>query len=227
MREGEKLEDADSARLIRSFQAGDADAFEALYQRYFDRLYSYLLVVLTDAHEVEDAVQEVFMKVWEALPRYEPGGRDPFRAYLFTVARNHALNRMRKRSRVKIVAPAAIEGRLDAADAHEDDLAALGWVSDSELLLLIERLPLAQRQALALRYMMDFTHEQIGSILGRSTEDVRSLNSRGVRFLRARLAALGRTQSAPRVRMRGRVRQAPVLRRRRFALRGSPPPGFR
>jgi DNA-directed RNA polymerase specialized sigma24 family protein len=97
----------------------------------------------------------------------------------------------------------------------------LGWITDRELLMFVERLTLPQRQVLLLRYMLDLSTREIGEILGRSTDDVRMLDSRARRFLEERLAALGRAPSGKRSRMQWRrqVRLAPVIRQRRFALR--------
>jgi RNA polymerase sigma-70 factor (ECF subfamily) len=211
------LEEADTERLIVRFQDGDHEAFASLYVRYFDRVYSYLVVVLASPHEAEDGTQEVFAKLWRALPNYEHR-ENPFPGWLFTIARNHAINQLRKRVNTDVMDPMDMGRTLDAHQ-HEDDLSALGWINDSELLLFIERLPVAQREVLVLRYMMDLPYAQIAAILNRSVEDVRSLNSRGVRFLRKRLTAIGRIPSRPRARMRRRVLQAPVLRQRRFGVK--------
>ena len=54
-------EDADTARLVPRFQAGETELFARLYERYFDRVYAYLHIVLKESHEVEDATQDVFM----------------------------------------------------------------------------------------------------------------------------------------------------------------------
>jgi RNA polymerase sigma-70 factor (ECF subfamily) len=97
----------------------------------------------------------------------------------------------------------------------------LGWITDRDLLLFVERLPEAQRQVLVLRYMLDLTTAEIAQVLGRTSADVRSLHHRGLTFLRARLAALGRAPEAGRgIKMRAWPRPAPVIRRRRFVLSG-------
>jgi RNA polymerase sigma-70 factor (ECF subfamily) len=200
----------------------DRDAFAELYRLYFDRVYGYMRLAVRESHTAEDATQQVFVNVFEALPRYERRSQ-PFRAWLFVIARNEALRSVRKTSRVELVDPAELSRRRDLA-ADEADLHALDWISDGDLLLFMERLPLAQRQALALRYMLDLSHREIAAILGRSYDDVRVLLHRAQRFLRARLTAVGRdpTRDASQ-RMLSRVPEATVLRARRFRLLGHRP----
>jgi RNA polymerase sigma-70 factor (ECF subfamily) len=217
---GLALEDADTARLVARIQSGDRDAFAALYTRYFDRVYSYLRIALGDPHEAEDATQQVFIKVLAALPRYERR-RTPFRGWLFVIVRNHSLALLERRGRVEVVEPEQLSRRHESALIAEDDgeLGALSWITDRELLMFVERLPLAQRQVLMLRYLVDLTDAQTAAILGRSAADVRMLQSRAVRFLRERLAAVGRGAAPGRgVRMRRWPRQVTVLRSRRWAL---------
>jgi RNA polymerase sigma factor (sigma-70 family) len=185
----EDAEDLDSARLVTDFQAGDAEAFESLYMRYFDRVYAYLRVLLKDAHEAEDGTQQVFIKVFEALPRYERRGQ-PLRAWLFTIVRNHALSDLRKRGRVELEGPEEIERLMEGGVPEELEVPVLGWISDRDLLLFVERLPLAQRQVLTLRYMMEMDNGEVGEVLGRSPSEVRVLHYRAVSFLRDRLAAV-------------------------------------
>jgi RNA polymerase sigma-70 factor (ECF subfamily) len=212
-------EDLDTARLVTRFQAGDREVFSELYMRYFDRVYSYLRLALDDEHAAEDTTQQVFLKVMEALPRYERRTQ-PFRAWLFTIVRNHALRYLEKRGRMEVVDPVELTDRRPDPVGPEpaEALGALGWISDRELLMLIERLPVAQRQVLMLRYMMDLTTTDIATILGRSGEDVRALQSRALRFLQQRLTALGRAPQGrqPTIQMTRRRAGQPVLRARRF-----------
>jgi RNA polymerase sigma-70 factor (ECF subfamily) len=218
----QQAEDADSARLVVRIQSGDRDAFALLYMRYFDRVYGYLRFVLRDADEAEDATQQVFVNAMQALPGYQHE-RAPFRAWLFVIVRNYALSQLRKRGHLELLEPSEIGRRVAAdpgADAGEDELPALSWISDRELLLFIERLPLAQQQVLFLRYMLDLSHAQTAAVLDRTVEDVRNLQSRALRFLRARLAAVGREPERARTRMVRCPPKAPVLRGRRFALFG-------
>ena len=199
----ERDEDLDSARLVTSFQAGDTEAFSTLYMRYFDRVYSYLRVLLEDAYEAEDGAQQVFTKVFEALPRYERR-EQPMRAWLFTVVRNHALGELRKRGRVELEEQEEIERLLTDGVADEPELSVPGWISDRDLLVFMERLPLVQRQVLTLRYMMDMTNREAGEVLDRSPSEVRVLHHRAVRFLRERLEAVKERPRRPPALLNGR-----------------------
>jgi RNA polymerase sigma-70 factor (ECF subfamily) len=212
-------EDTDTARVITQIQGGNQDAFAIVYMRYFDRVYSYLKVVLgDDAHAVEEAVQEVFVRVLAALPRYERR-EQPFRAWLFTIARNHVLSQLQKQGRVDPTDPSVLDSWREG-EQDSGGLGSLDWITDRELLLFIERLPLLQRQVLVLRFLIGFGHREVAAILGRTESDVSVAQSRALRFLRERLTAVGRgpREARQRDQMRRPLVKARVARRRRTAL---------
>jgi RNA polymerase sigma-70 factor (ECF subfamily) len=216
----EALEDAETARLVTQVQMGDENAFVRLYTLYFDRVFAHLRVALRDHHEAEDATQQVFLKILESLPDYEQRER-PFRNWLFAIVRNHAISLLRKSGRVEAVEPERVERyrEREGAAGEEPLLTALAWITDSDLTVFVDRLPLPQRQVLALRYLFDLPYAEIAQVLDRSTEDVKTLHFRAVRFLRARLAAIGRAASGPAQLSAWPVfKQAEVLRHRRFML---------
>jgi RNA polymerase sigma-70 factor (ECF subfamily) len=175
-------EDRDSARLVTRYQAGDEAAFAELYMRYFNRIYSYLRMALHQDQDAQDATQDVFTRVLIALPRYERRG-PPFRAWLFTIVRNLALDRLRQQHRIELLDPA----NLPDDGVADQDRPALAWISDRRLLLLIERLPEPQRQVLILRYMLDLGTSEIAEIMKLAPNHVSVLHFRALRFLRERL----------------------------------------
>ena len=219
----ERLADFDSARLVTRFQAGDSEAFATLYLRYFDRVYAYLRVIFRETpDEAEDATQQVFMQVLETLARYEHRGQ-PFRAWLFTIARNWAVSRLRALGRDQLVEPRLLDLRREKEPATVP-VVEIAWLTDRELVMFVERLPVAQRQVLLLRYMLDLPTSEISRILGRGADDVRMLEHRALRFLEKRLTAVS-SPALPRHRPlgdRARVMWMPVLRRRKWALNPNP-----
>lgn len=220
----DRLEDLDTVRKVLAFQGGESEAFTAIYGRYFDRVYGYLRVLLRDLHRAEDVAQQVFMQAFEALPAYEHRGR-PFEAWLFTIVRNTALMALRKDTRTDVVDPEELGRRREHAGARDEngdgatESSLPDWITDQDLLVLMERMPLAQRQVLLLRFMLGLNAGEIAEILDRSPEAVRMQQSRALAFLRHRLTALGRAPTRrERTRMQRCRRQAPVLRHRRYAL---------
>jgi RNA polymerase sigma-70 factor (ECF subfamily) len=196
---GSAILDAEVAVLVPKAQQGDGDALAQIYSKHFDSVYAYLRVALNDDQEAEDAAQQVFTKVLESLASYEHRGQ-PFRAWLFRIARNQAIDHLRKHGRVDVEEPATVERRCQPTP--DTDLRALHWTSDNDLMTLVERLPNSQRQVVVLRYVLDFTTSEIGEILERSPEAVRQLQSRALRFLERRLMALGREPYTSRRRRR-------------------------
>ncbi len=216
-----EAEDADTHELVAWAQFGDTDAFAALYMRYFDRVYGYLRMSLRDRHEAEDLAQQVFLKALDHLDQFETAPDRPFRPWLFRIARNLLVDHLRKHRPALFEDPQEIPDRPAAGPADIATMeSTLAWMSDSEVTLFIERLPLPQRQVITLRYLIGLSLEEIAEVLGRSPGSVRMLDLRARQYLQERLTALGRKPVVARRRaMRTLWRQMHVLRERRFALR--------
>ena len=88
---------ADDLALLRRIGAGDRTAMKALYEAHSDALHRFLASRLGDAFEAADVAQETFLEVWRRPGRFE--GRSTFRTWLFGVARNKAVDRIRKARR--------------------------------------------------------------------------------------------------------------------------------
>ena len=220
--DSEVLEDLDTARLVTRWQAGDREVFAELYERYFDRVYTYLRLALKDNHEAEDGTQQVFMRVMEALDRYRLGAV-PVRGWLFRIVRNYAISHARRNGRTQVEEPASLDRRVEVS-GDPSATETLGWLTDSDLLALVERLPESQRQVLALRYIFELNFHEAAEVLGRTPAAVRQLHHRAVGALRSELAAFERRSEARILRVPMRRRCPPTIeaQRDRFALRLAP-----
>ena len=89
MTERAVLEDLPALIVLR-----DRDAFRALYSATSAKLFGVCLRVLSDRAEAEDALQEVYVKIWHKADRFAVTGHSPM-TWLITVARNHAIDRLR------------------------------------------------------------------------------------------------------------------------------------
>jgi len=219
-------EDRDTDKLVERFQAGDREAYGEVYSRYFERVYAYLRVVFKHRQDAEDATQQVFLQVMEALPRYKRL-RQPFRAWLFAIVRNHAIDQLRKLAREDLLDPAELNSLREGPDPQaEKELESLGWITDKDLVIFVERLSLPQRQVLLLRFLMGLNAKEIARVLDRTPTDVRGLQHRAQKFLRERLTAIGRAPDPDKKQVDAKEnhsmqrwpKPSQVLRNRRFSL---------
>jgi RNA polymerase sigma-70 factor, ECF subfamily len=188
-RSGREADDSDTEDLIVRAQGGDAGAFQSLYLRYYDLVYGYGKAILRDAHEAEDVTQDVFIRVMRLLPRYQIQVGRPFRVVLLRIARNRSIDYLRKQKRCAVQARGEDDGRLDPLTLDGDPPGAFDGLPDPELARCLRRLPLSQRQVIFLRYVFDLSQKEIADVIDASQQAVRNLQYRGLRGLRAQLAA--------------------------------------
>jgi RNA polymerase sigma-70 factor, ECF subfamily len=86
----------DIADLIARCALRDRDAFRTLYDRTSAKLFGVVLRILKDRSEAEEAIQEVYVKIWQRADRYVAGTTSPI-SWLVAVARNHSLDILRAR----------------------------------------------------------------------------------------------------------------------------------
>ena len=101
-------------RLVSRTLAGDDEAFEDLVRFYYDRLRALVFHHLHREDELDDALQDIFLKAYKALPRFRK--RSNFYTWLFRIASNYCIDRLRKR-RLELVSLDGAEGR-DAIEAQ-------------------------------------------------------------------------------------------------------------
>jgi len=174
---------ADDA-IIQLIQAGRAEeAFERLVPGYRRRVFGLAYSVLRDRAAAEDLAQEVFVKLWQALPRYD--GRARLSTWIYAITRNAAISALRGRRRsVSMSDPAVFEEveSREAAPDRDDDDAAL-WRK-------VDALPDKQRQAVILYYQDERPVDEVAEMMGIPVNTVKTHLHRA----RAGLAtALGKT----------------------------------
>ncbi len=107
--------------LVDRFLAGDQDAFQALYQRHYDKVFAIAKGVLLDADEASDAVQEIFTLVFRKLDRFDRRSR--FTTWLFRIAVNRSIQQARrlKHKKTQVELTEAIEQTADEEIRPVDD----------------------------------------------------------------------------------------------------------
>jgi len=158
---------------------GDAEAFERLYRRHVARVHALARWLLGD-DEVDDAVQEVFIRVWQKLDTF--AGQSAFGTWLHRVAVNLILRRRQNRGTRR--------RRFAEAEEGVPDVAARA--SHPDLRVAIERavdlLPAGAREVFVLHDMEGYRHEEIGGMLGVDAGTSRSQLHRARMLLRQHLA---------------------------------------
>jgi RNA polymerase sigma-70 factor (ECF subfamily) len=170
------------ASLLADAKAGDSRAFAAIYDAYAGRLYRFLMLRVGQPADAEDLLQRVFIKVIEALPRYEDRGL-PFGAWLFRIARNVAIDFTRARADDQDLTVV-----IDQPDDAPQPAAAAEREADRRMVRqALERLTPEQRDVLVYRFFAGLDAREIGALMGKREGTVRALQFRGLATLRRHL----------------------------------------
>jgi RNA polymerase sigma-70 factor (ECF subfamily) len=192
--------DPDAALMLRVRQ-GDAAAFEDLVNKYKQPVMNLLYRTVHDATEAEDLAQTVFVQVFKFADRYRVESK--FSTWLFTIARNLALNELRRRSRHPAESlDGAAEPDDEAAPRQFEDIrnvSAPDQLLRDELTKKVEEalagLPENQRTAILLFKEKELSYEEISEILGCSLSATKSLIHRGRETLKQKLKPYLKTGS--------------------------------
>lgn len=184
-RSGGTLDERTDDELMLLSSSGHRDAFAALVRRHAARVLRACTRSVGDPVRGEELAQDVWLAVWNARGEYRPEGR--FDLWLLTVTRNRIRNAKRDAAR----RAAVIHPVLSA-----DDAAPLRDRAPSELDALVarerrlrvdralERVPLPQREAVALRFGDDLSYDEIAIVLQTNESTARSRVFHGLRALR-------------------------------------------
>jgi len=155
--------DADLSAIAR-MAGGDQTALAELYDRHSRQVYSIAVRILQNPADAEDVVQDVFSQAWRHASRYDVA-RGAVGAWLLTVARSRAIDRLRaRRVRPDLAAPGKIvRDVLDPALLQDAQLLTAEQVE--RVRGALGELPMPQRTALELAYYEGLTHKEIAERL--------------------------------------------------------------
>ena len=185
----------DLTRLIERARQGDAEAVSALYQMYAQAIYRYVVYRVGDEGDAEDLTAEVFLKMVEALPAYQPSGA-PFEAWLYRIASARVIDFYRRRGRrpqVELSEQLPGTGPLPEERLYHKQEAA-------ELRAALASLSPEHQNVLILRFVENRSHKEVAALLGKSEPAVRMIQHRALTQL---AEALG-SDSKARHYLRGR-----------------------
>jgi RNA polymerase sigma-70 factor (ECF subfamily) len=151
------------------------EAFELLLDGYEKRVFRMALTMLRDRGRAEEATQDIFLKVWQALPGYD--GRAAPSTWLYTIARNTCLTALRSERyrRTEELDEAAEFPQRTGSAAHIDLARAVG------------ELPEAMREAITLFYLEERSIAEVAAMLDLPEGTVKSHLHRARRMLGKRM----------------------------------------
>jgi RNA polymerase sigma-70 factor, ECF subfamily len=152
-------------------------AFEVLYRDCRDDVFAYVVGLLRDVHAAEDATALAFERAYRKRRRFDPD-RGSGRAWIFGIARNAALDELRKRKRIVglFAEPAEAETTADDGDDADERAAALRHAMSD--------LAGRDRELIALRFFADLSHAEIAAVLGISASNAATRLHRAIDKLR-------------------------------------------
>lgn len=171
----------EDAEIIQQVLAGHHEKFAGLVERYQAPLIHFLRRTLGSDEDVFDCAQDAFLAAYRNLSRYSE--EHPFRAWLYTIARNKALDLVRKRRR-------ELPLILDDNIVDHQPLPEEAWLAKEQASMLTEvlnELPEHYGQALYLRFHQELSYEEIALVLEVPVSRVKTYLYRGKEKLRQHL----------------------------------------
>lgn len=152
-------------QIIELYREGSCEkAFNLIVEQYTERLYWHIRRFLCNHEDANDLLQDVFIKIWAALPSFR--GESQLFTWIYRIATNEVLNHLRKQRFKALVSfqdvTEVLEKKID------EDARFNGNEIQRELLKALQRLPEKQRIVFSLRYFDDLTYEQISEITNTS-----------------------------------------------------------
>lgn len=147
------------ALLLSRAGGGDQQAMTELFDRYGRMVYSVALRVLNDPGHAEDVMQEIFFQVWKN-PRSFTEGRGSLGAWLAVMARNRAIDALRRRKPTDSVDDVILVSRTDMASEIERNSMM------EKVRVVLNDLPLEQQKSVELAFFEGLTHSEIAARTG-------------------------------------------------------------
>lgn len=175
------------ARLIRRVAGRDQEALEQLHQQTRNLVYSTALSILRNRETAEEAVQDVFLQIWNRAAGYDPSRGNPW-AWINTLARSRAIDHLRREKRVDTLDAEAVLGSLPAEGNPEIESLrseVRSWIASA-----LMRLSPEQRRVIEEAYFRGLSHSEIARRLRIPLGTIKTRIRLAVKRLQPQLAPL-------------------------------------
>lgn len=171
--------------LIKIIRSKNQEKYSFIMERYHGKLFSYLYRLIGNKEEVEDILQDVFIKTFRNLKSYDT--RKKFSSWIYRIAHNEAINHIKRKSLKKFISWEDISSTKDKLELSESsNVLESIWIRKEETKKVnkaLDILPLKYKQVLILRYYSDKSYDEIASILEKPVNTVGTLINRAKKRL--------------------------------------------
>jgi RNA polymerase sigma-70 factor, ECF subfamily len=168
----------DDEQVIKQVKNGDAEAFGILYDQYAEVIFRYVYSHLDSRLDAEDLTEEIFLRAWRALPKYDERGL-PFSAFLFRIARNSLIDYYRQKKAVQSIE----DIELQSHEPGPEEMVDIN-IENHTLRETIAKLREDYRNVLIFRFLSGLSPEETAQVMQRSVGAVRVLQHRALSALK-------------------------------------------
>jgi RNA polymerase sigma-70 factor (ECF subfamily) len=169
--------------IVDAARAGDEAALAELYNRYFPRVYRYILARMGNTYDAEDLTEEVFLRVLDAIERFQ-WREAPFSAWLFRIAHNAVISQRRKEGARGRSSPLSEALPVDSQGPEEMVATRLAL---NEVMKAAETLPEAQRRVISLRFAAGLSVAETARAMEKGEGNVKVIQHKAITKLREML----------------------------------------
>ena len=172
------ISNQEERELIERAKECDSSAFARLYEHYYQGIYNYIYLRVSDVSQAEDLTSEVFIKALESIDSFTFRGL-PFSSWLYRIARNLMIDyyRSHKEPVDLPLKDEVLPAGKDPSDVLEREL------THQELARALRNLTEDQQEVIILRFVEGFSPPDVAQVLGKSEGAVKSLQYRGLNSL--------------------------------------------
>lgn len=175
------MEQISDQQLISDYLKGNENSFRILVSRYLNPIFGFSYRLIGSKNDSEDITQEVFVKVWKNLKKYD--SKQNFKTWLFAIARNTIFDHLRKRKEFVFSDFENNDGENEFTESIVDENENIeDKIFKTEnagvLKTAINKLSKSEQEILSLRYEEDFTFDEMSKILKKPLNTVKSQHRR-------------------------------------------------
>jgi RNA polymerase sigma-70 factor (ECF subfamily) len=168
--------------LMEEAKHGDAEAFGRVYELYFTPVFRYIFLRIKNKEESENITQEVFLKVFKVINRFEERGKSPLNLF-FTVARNTLIDFWQKKKDLLIEDLGQNFFELDNLYLDAERNTEIGLLSE-EIYKALEMLIGEQKDVIELKFFAGLKTREIAELLNKREEAIRQIQCRALKALK-------------------------------------------